>query len=74
MKVFEKINELKGTNATEKQIADWAYMNRICPIDFEDGLELDCEYPKELSEIAHKCCHNEDCSIGCTEQFLQSDI
>lgn len=34
MKVWEKCNEVKGTNATKDEIANWAYENRICPLQF----------------------------------------
>ena len=56
MQVFEKINALKGTSATIEQMVSWSYNNKICPLQFEDGLELDCKYPKELDIIAHECC------------------
>lgn len=41
MKVYEKINELKGTNATAEQMLNWAEVNRIPLCCFEDELELD---------------------------------
>jgi hypothetical protein len=72
MKVYEKINQLKETNASIEQISSWAYMNRICPLNFGEGLELDCEYPKELQAIAEKCCSEYTCSDGCLDGFLNS--
>ncbi|PAQ15045.1 hypothetical protein CD798_08355 [Bacillaceae bacterium SAOS 7] len=38
MTILEKMNELVGSNATKKQIENWAYMNRICVSElvFED--------------------------------------
>lgn len=73
MKVYERICELKDTEVTVEQMADWAYMNRICPVMFEDGLELDCEYPKELQNIAVAGC-DFDCGFECLEKFLNSGI
>jgi len=48
MKVFEKINQLKGTTSTLEQIANWFYMNRIYPYDvvYNDALELGKDFPK----------------------------
>lgn len=73
MKVYEKINQLKNTNATLEKIAEWGYMNKICPVDFREGLELEYEYPQELEDIAFKCCSKFECN-GCMESFLNSDI
>ena len=76
MKVWEKINQIKGTDEPRQIIRDWAYMNRICPIAMEDGLELEPgEYPKELENIAWKCCENyTPCTIECLDEYLDSEI
>jgi hypothetical protein len=74
MKIFEQINKLKGTNATKEQIASWSYMNRYCPIMFEEGLDLDCEYPKELYEVAQGYCKINDCGHECLDLFLSHEL
>jgi hypothetical protein len=74
MQVFEQINKLKGTNATKDQIAKWSYMNRYCPIEFEEGLELDCDYPKELYEIAQEYCKTNECGHECLDLFLSHEL
>lgn len=73
MKVFEKINQLKETDATMDVISDWAYGNKICPVMFEDGLEIDCDYPEQLYTIAKSCCATNDCGVECLEVFLESE-
>ncbi len=73
MKVYEKCNELKGTNADAKTIADWAYMNRICPIEFEYGLEVN-NYPDELKTIAGITCAKNSCGHNCVMEFLNSEV
>lgn len=76
MKVFEKLNQLKSTNASKEQIATWAYMNRVCPIMFGEELELECKYPKEMSDIANATCkkHISHCGTECLASFLDSEI
>lgn len=73
MEVFENINILKGTKATKKQINNWSLMNKICPIEFETELDLNCEYPKELKEIADKYCDGK-CDQSCLDKFLSHQI
>ena len=70
MKVWEKINELKGTDSTKEQIFNWAYMNRIAPEEFGRGLEV-IEYPGKLQIIALET-HNIDYDIW-LEDFLNQD-
>lgn len=79
MKVWEKCNEVKGTNASIDEIADWAYANRICPLDFDIGLELDLPldedgYPKEngFFGTAQKLCDME-CGSECLMRYLNSE-
>ena len=74
MQVWEKINKLKGTTASKEQIANWAYSNKICPIEFADELELDCEYPSKLTEISNKLCDNNTCGFECLTKFLESEV
>lgn len=74
MQVWERINKLKGTTASKEQIANWAYMNKICPIEFGDELELDCEYPSELTEISNKLCDKNTCGFKCLTKFLESEV
>lgn len=74
MKVWEKINELKGTNADKKTIANWAYNNKICPREFGEELELDCEYPKEIEDISRRLCDKNSCGYDCLNEFLESEL
>ena len=77
MKVYEKINQLKGTNADLDLIVDWGYHNRICPITMDAGLELDeNEYPTQLHIHAQKMCQShiaENCGIDCMTDFLNEE-
>lgn len=74
MKVWEKCNELKGATATREQIADWAYMNRVCPVDFDIGLELDeGQFPAAITEMAHAVCTENSCGMDCLYQFLDME-
>ena len=36
MKNIDKMNELVGSDATTKQVVDWAYMNRVWLCDLQD--------------------------------------
>lgn len=74
MQVWETINKLKGTHASKEQIASWAYNNKICPIEFADELELDCEYPSELVKISDELCNESTCSFECLTKFLESEV
>lgn len=77
MKVWEKINELKGSSETRDKILGWAYMHRVTPCIFEEGLELDVPYPKEFDMIMDRVCSEvmssdrtcEDCLL----EFLDTE-
>jgi hypothetical protein len=88
MKVWEKCNEVKGTNASIDEIAGWGYMNRICPLMFDEGLEIDLlprgedGYPVKngFLNTAEKICgvmHGEKgtdaCSYDCLMRYLNSE-
>jgi hypothetical protein len=74
MKVYEKINQLKGTEASAEEIASWAYNNRICPLDFDDGLEeINEEYPEQLTFMAGECCSIHSCGTECLDDFLNAE-
>ena len=49
-------------------------MNRICPTDFKWGLELEVEYPEEMSTIADKTCAESKCNHECLDKFLDSEM
>ena len=76
MKVWEICNQVKGTAATKEQIALWAYMNRICPVMFWDGLELgkDEKLPREMIDVANKLCKENKCGTECLDKFLESEV
>ena len=81
MKVWEKCNEVKGTNATKDEIANWAYENRICPLQFDVGLELDLPldedgFPVENGFIktARKVCDTkQECGYKCLVKYLGTE-
>lgn len=85
MKVWEKCNEVKGTDATIEQIADWAYYNRICPLMFDTGLEIDLPldddgYPKPngFLNTAESVCdvftnNGKGCGFDCLNAYLNSE-
>ena len=80
MKIWELCNKVKGTNVSKKQIENWAYHNRICPLMFDVGLEIDIEvdedgYPKdnEFSNTAHKICDGK-CGIECLRKYLDMEV
>ena len=80
MKVWEKCNEVKGTDATIEQIAGWAYCNRICPLMFDVGLEIDFPldedgYPKPngFLNTADKICEHNSCGMDCLMKYLNSE-
>ena len=80
MKVWELCNRVKETNVTKKEIENWAYTNRICPLMFDVGLEIDVDvdedgYPKDnvFSDTAHKIC-NSKCGIECLRKYLDTDV
>lgn len=75
MKVWELCNKLKDTDSTKEQIANWSYMNRICPIDFEEGLELgEGKFPAQITEIARTICAASNCDAECLDKFLESEV
>lgn len=75
MKVWEWCNKVKGTDATKEQIAKWSYMNRICPIEFEQGLELkEGKFPAQTAEIAQAICAASKCDAECLDKFLESEV
>jgi hypothetical protein len=74
MKAWELINSLKGTTASKEQIANWSLMNKVCPVEFETELDLDCEYPAQLRAAARKACDRNKCDDECLEMFLGADV
>jgi hypothetical protein len=75
VKVFEYINQLKGTNASIDTIKDWSYNNRIPPCSLQEGLELEAEYPKVLTDKTNEICKQVemDC-YKCLDVFFESEI
>jgi len=74
MKVYEKINQLMETGATCKEIADWAYKNKICPVMLGDALIVDVPCPAELDGIARDICDKNKCGFECLTEFLNSEF
>jgi hypothetical protein len=73
MKVWEICNKLKGTESSKEQIAAWAYINRICPVIFKEGLEVN-NYPKKMKKLAIELCSKENCGNDCLDKFLESEL
>ena len=87
MKVWEKCNEVKGTNASIDEIAGWGYMNRICPLMFDVGLDIDLPLdedgdplPNGFLKAAEAICgimHGESgtdaCGYDCLIRYLNSE-
>ena len=75
MKVYQLLNQLKGTNATLEQIKSWSYMNRITPCILEDGMELDCEYPEALNRLQGELCSKiTNCYPDCLDTFFELEV
>lgn len=79
MKVWEKCNEVKGTDADVQEIADWAYNNRFCPLMFDVGLDIDVPldedgYPVEngFLKTAEGLCDGK-CGWDCLIRYLYSE-
>lgn len=75
MKVWELINEIKGTDADLPTILNWMMMNRICPLDVV--LELEEGDHHQLHALAHKHCaprKRSECDSKCYEAFLTMDV
>ena len=79
MKIWELCNKVKETNVTKEQIESWAYFNRICPLMFDVGLEIEeideDGYPKDnvFSKTAHKICDG-NCGIDCLKKYLEMEV
>ena len=77
MKVYEYINQLKGTNATLEQIKTWSYMNRVCPIDFrepENGLELENGIPEKFDYFIRLWCNKTANCQECYDRFFELEM
>lgn len=80
MKVWEKCNEVKETEATVEEITSWAYGNRICPLMFDARLEIDIPldedgYPIDngFLRTARKVCEHNNCRLDCLKEYLNSE-
>ena len=81
MKVWEKCNEVKGTNETKEEISEWAYFNRICPLMFDCGLDIyepqEDGYPPEngfLKTAREICGKHGKCGMDCLKAYLDSEF
>lgn len=80
MKVWEKCNEVKGTDVSIEVIANWTYINRVCPLTFDIHLELDIPldddgYPVDNGFLltAYSVC-NGKCGYDCLMNYLNSEF
>ena len=75
MKVWEKCNEVKGTNATIDEIAGWAYENRICPLIFDEGLDIEINLEDNgFARAAIKICKENKCGWSCIMRYLNEEF
>ena len=75
MKVWELINEIKGTNASQDEILNWMVMNKICPLDV--GEQLEEGYQTELENMAYKQCDKiptGGCGTACYREYLDLEV
>ena len=80
MKIWGLCNKVKGTNEAKETIENWAYMNRICPLSFDAGLDInigidDDGYPKDnvFINTARKICNGE-CGFDCLIKYLDMEV
>lgn len=75
MKVIDKINELKGTDATIDDIVKWAYMNRVTLDELEEELELgEGKFPIEFNEMIDRVCLEEHEEEERYQLFLSLEV
>lgn len=79
MKVWEKFNQVNGTNQTKEKIAEWAYFNKLCPLMFDCGIYEPDEsgYPPENGFIvtARKIHEKHGkCDMDCLNAYLDSEF
>ncbi|WP_433956972.1 hypothetical protein [Cytobacillus horneckiae] len=70
---IEKMNELVGTNATKKEIKNWAYQNRIHVV----SLHLDAEEFSEMEKSVDAFYNSDSFSAdehANWEKFLDSEF
>lgn len=84
MTVWEKCNEVKGANLTDKEWANWALEKGICPIRFD--VELGIDIPRDkygffidgsngFDVTARKVCDKfRKCSFNCLLAYLNSEF
>lgn len=74
MKVYEKMNELKNTNSSKRDLEIWAYMNRVyvCDVDNNDGFsELKDTVDKFIEDVNYYGIEDES---DAWELFLDFDV
>lgn len=76
MKIWELCNKVKGTNATKETIANWAYMNRICPLETTQSLKQQVreEVVEEIKEKFSAEVRNHFCSNPSSVDFITLNI
>lgn len=74
MKVYEKLNEIKGTDCTAKTIANWFYDNRICPCVLDSVIKEVRREFKGWHKIADSVCREHNCGMDCCTQFVNKEI
>ncbi len=75
MKVWERINEIKGTTEPKDGILNWMIMNRVCPLMISDGLEEDEQL--DLQDTAERLCQTRmrgECYADCYRVFLEMEV
>jgi len=76
MKVYEKLNEIKGTDCTAETIADWFYDNRICPCTLDSFVpEVETKF-KGWHKLADSVCREREvnCDLECCTNFVNKEM
>lgn len=73
MNNLEKMNELVSSNASKKQIKDWAYMNRILITDLEFEEEFEVMAKSVNGFIESETFSGELSELELWEEFLDAD-
>lgn len=72
MKVWEKINEMKGSSVGKETILNWMVCNKICPLDVMEALGE--SYDRNFQAFGERHCDQyNDCSPKCYEAFLDKE-
>lgn len=72
MKIWERINQVKGTTETKENILNWMEMNRVCPLMISDCLEEGEQ--SDLQEASKLHCIGRECGPECYREYLEREL